>query len=339
MIFFSILFVLPLMGRAEGVDFYKGSVAQAMDEARAQGKMLLVEFYASWSHKSRWMHQSVLSKSNVNQQFIVVSLDTSTEEGSAYAIQYEVSDYPVILVCTSSGVVIDKIDQTLEIADFEARLATAHLSTDKQSVRQLKQIFSLCESEDPQTRIKVNDLVKSYLVDQASATLLSQSHWDLFAVSFITYYGSASYDFLIRNVDQFFSPEDARSRIKTIVSDVVLPYIIGSEGFDEKFISKIEGDSLSLAYYPVGLDLCRLARLREQKQVTQYISLLLHVIDYVNEDYEYQLIMSLDFVADLLDKSDRTNRATARHLLEKLKQKSFSPSKTTLIESLLAKFS
>lgn len=334
----SILFALPLVGRAEGVVFYKGTVYQGLDEARAQKKLLLVEFYAPWSHKSRWMHDNVLTKSDLNDRFVVVSVDTNTEDGAALAVQYEVMDYPVILVCSAGGVVIDKIDRALDLRDFESRLNTVSLSTDRQGVKQLQQIFSLCESDDPLTREKVNALTGNYIASQSVKTLTSQSLWDLFSTDGITYYGSASYWFLVRNVDHFFSTDDARSRVKTIVADLLMPYIVGSKEFDEDFISTIESDSLSLIDFGVARELCNLARLRASADVAMYVTTLAGVVDRVAESYEFQLIMSLDFVANNLDRTERSTRTMCRKMVEKLMRKSISPSKTAVIESLLDKF-
>lgn len=339
MILMSMLFALPLMGRAEGVDFYKGTVYEALDVARSEGKLLLVEFYAPWSHKSRWMHDNVLLKSGVNQWFIVVSVDTNSEAGAALAVEYQVADYPVLLVCNAGGVVLDKIDRTLELADFEARLQTVRISTDRQSVRQLQQIFTLSDSDDPATKKKVNELVDRYISSQDTDVLTSASHWDLFATSSITYYGSPSYKFLAQNVDRFFSVDVAKSRIEMVVSDALIPYVIGSLPFDEQTVSAIESDSLSLSHYPMCRHLCVLSRLRAENNATQYVSTLASLIDKVSEDYEYQLVMSLDFAAQTLDQTDRSTRVTARRMLENLMQKSPSPAKTALIESLLAKFS
>lgn len=335
------LCVLPIYGKAQGVKFYGGTVYEALDEARRTRKMILVEFYAPWSHKSRWMHDVVNRATYLNNHFIVCSVDTDTKEGAGIASQYSVGDYPFIVLFNSNGDPIDKIDRALSPEDFGAHITALRLTNDRESISKLSQIYTIASTPSLATAQQFRTLVADYLSTQNREHLLANSHWDLFASPVITYYGSDTYLYLLKYYKEFFSVEEAKSRVTEVVYDAILPFIVGNQelGNSQEIFAEILSDSATMRVVPSAEKLISLAKLRVEGSEYGYVKLLTRIVDEIDVMYEYQLIMSLDFVANSTFAVDKPTKKAALKLVEHLRQKSLSPSKLLLIEALLAKFS
>lgn len=327
------LCALPLVGNAQSVNYFQGTVYEALSAAERSSRMLVVEFYAPWSYKSRWMHDNVLAKSDLDADFVICAVDTRSEQGATLANQYEVTDYPNILIFNANGNVIDRIDKALSLEDFSTRLAQITITTDSRSTWQLRQIFDAAERGD---REQTDKLMESYVISHKPTMLTTPTHWDLFVNSDITYYGSTAYMFLKTNRTLFADTTQVDELLNGICIDAAMPYVIGVEQFNPDHLKQIASDAANDAAIE---KLCDLALLRHQNNYYQYVQTLENVIDMISEKYEYPLIMSLDFVAEgSLGVEHKLTRRSASALLEKLYIKTTSPAKISLIKPLLDKF-
>lgn len=327
------LCAIPLVGNAQSVNYFQGTVYEALSAAERSSRMLIVEFYAPWSYKSRWMHDNVLAKSDLDDNFVICAVDTRSEQGATLANQYEVTDYPNILIFNANGNVVDRIDKALSVEDFSTRLAQIIMTTDSRSMWQLRQIFDAAGRGD---REETDQLMDGYVKSHKPTMLTTPTHWDLFVNSDITYYGSTAYRFLKTNKTLFADTIQVDELLKGIYIDAAMPYVIGVEQFNSDYLKQIAVDASSDA----AIDkLCDLAQLRHDSNYYQYVQTLENVIDMVPEKYEYPLIMSLDFVADgAVGVANKSTRKSASTLLEKLYTHTSSPAKISLIKPLLDKF-
>lgn len=206
-----LLLVLSPFAKAQGVDYFKGDVYDALLKAKNQGKVLLVECYAGWNNKSRWMNEMINSDDRVleflAENFIVWQIDTRTKGGAKFAVDYKVNDYPSLFVFNRSGSVIDKIDKAMEADDFIRTLEEDLFTLKGGNLWKLEQLEKAAQSGD---REKTDAVFSEYLSKIGREEILNKSHRWVFDDPAITFYGSTAFFFMIDNRRELSStPQDS----------------------------------------------------------------------------------------------------------------------------------
>lgn len=331
----------PLKGQSQSVKFFEGTLYEALSAARSQGKILLAEFYADWNYKSRWMHNILETTEGIDRNFMLYSINTGSKEGAGLAVQYSVTDYPMIIVFNTNSDAIAKIDRTLDQENLKAQLLTLTFSNNRYMVQRLNQIYTIASSNNLATPAQLDSLVNNYINLQSKEYLTMPQHWELFSTASTSYYGSTAYKYLVENYKDFFDATKANEQIENICYNTILPYVIGSKPLSDslELFTEMLNDSLTLEAVPMLEDLVELARLRVEGSESKLIEKVEYVANRMDEEYEYQLVMALDFVVNRLDYIERSDKTKARRMLENLKQKVNSYAKIQLIDMLLIKFS
>ncbi len=96
-----------------GIEFFSGSWAEALQQARAQRKLLFVDAYTTWCGPCKMMTRNTFPDGDVgalfNQSFINVKLDMEQGEGLAFAERYRVNAYPTLLFINPSGEEVHRV--------------------------------------------------------------------------------------------------------------------------------------------------------------------------------------------------------------------------------------
>ena len=96
---------------AQGIAFQKKSFENALSAAKAQNKLVFVDFYTDWCGPCKSLAKNVFPKQEVgdffNKHFISLKLNAE-KEGQAYARKYKVSAYPTLLFLNGDGEVMLK---------------------------------------------------------------------------------------------------------------------------------------------------------------------------------------------------------------------------------------
>ena len=91
----------------EGIDFFKGSWQQVLEESKKQSKPIFVDAFAVWCGPCRWMDANVFPAEEVgefyNDNFINYKFDMEKGEGREFARNYQIRAYPTLLYLTSEG--------------------------------------------------------------------------------------------------------------------------------------------------------------------------------------------------------------------------------------------
>lgn len=335
LLIFVTLLTLPAVAEVKSVTYFQGTVTQALEEAARTGKLLLVEFYAPWSYKSRWAHDNMMKNSELLSEFVVFSQETASVEGAALANAYEVYDYPNILVFSKNGNVLDRIDRTMEPEDFTTRLSQVLLATDGRSTLQLRQIYMAATKDGEQSRTELNQMVNSYLSSFQDRKLDISTIMDIFTSTSINYYGSAAFCFMTDN-RELFDSVFVEDRTRDLLLDILLGFVTGTNVYDGLKIKEIVDFSERFACATMVSKMAQLARMRHELDAVGYVQMLDGAVDMMPTQYQYPLILSLDFIEPTT--LDKSIRRVAVRTIEKLVEENTSEAKNMVIASLLNKF-
>ena len=100
--------VFPAMAQeGKGIQVFKGTFAQALAKAKAEGKPLFVDFYAVWCGPCKKMEKQIFPQSEVgeyfNKHFVALQLDAEKPENVDVAKTYKVEAFPTLGIFDGEG--------------------------------------------------------------------------------------------------------------------------------------------------------------------------------------------------------------------------------------------
>jgi len=101
-------------GGDEGIQFFKGTWAEALEKSKAENKPIFVDVYTTWCGPCKWMSKYTFTDDEVakfyNEKFICVKADAERGEGITLARKYKVRAYPTLLFVKNDGSTILKTE-------------------------------------------------------------------------------------------------------------------------------------------------------------------------------------------------------------------------------------
>ncbi|MGH1336322.1 MAG: thioredoxin fold domain-containing protein [Aureispira sp.] len=108
--------LLSLWGSAQlragddGIDFFKGTLAEAQEKAAQEHKLIFMDAYTAWCGPCKQMSRNVFTAPEVgaffNKHFVNIKVDMEKGEGPRLAGRYRVSSYPTLLFLDEKGEVV-----------------------------------------------------------------------------------------------------------------------------------------------------------------------------------------------------------------------------------------
>ncbi len=105
--------LIPVWMMAQGISFFHGSWAEALEAAKKEEKIIFVDAFAEWCGPCKRMAATVFTQAEVgdyfNSHFINVKLDMEKGEGLNFRKKYPVSAFPTLFFIDYSGEMVHKI--------------------------------------------------------------------------------------------------------------------------------------------------------------------------------------------------------------------------------------
>lgn len=96
----------------EELTWFSNDFDAASAEAENSGKPLLIDMYADWCGPCVTLGEEYFTSDEMHpvlSNFVLLKLDVDSPEGGPYAMQYNVSSIPCIVIATADGTEIDRI--------------------------------------------------------------------------------------------------------------------------------------------------------------------------------------------------------------------------------------
>lgn len=94
-------FAFALSSFADGIEFFHGTYNEAIEKAKAEGKLVFIDCYTSWCGPCKMLQKNVFPDAEVgkyfNDNFISIKLDCEKEEGVDLCRRFSVTAYPTLL--------------------------------------------------------------------------------------------------------------------------------------------------------------------------------------------------------------------------------------------------
>ncbi len=331
------LLVLSNSVMAQGVQYFQGDVYDALLEAKKQKKLLLVECYAGWNYKSRWMNEMMNGSSKVLDFFssnvVVWQIDTSTPGGAKFAVDYQVTDYPSIFIFNQSGVVINKIDKAMEPDEFINTIEDDIFALDGKNLWKVEQLEKFASSGDKEGADRV---FTEYSQKLGKEHLMKPSNRWVFQNRTITYYYSTAFDFVLENRKEISkNPSDSiffYGVVHDVMHDFFMESLLSSSISDTAKLQRIAQFTLTILPVddPVNL-FPAVIKSYIMKDYDLYISSLEKLISSMPEHEGPKLACTLSFISEV---GTNSQKAAAKAILLQQIQMSTNSSISASLEIL-----
>ena len=134
-----VLIIFPGVRMKASVQFLDAGLSEIRDMAAREGKLYFAHFSADWCMPCQWMEENTFKDPKLayfaNKNYLATRLDIDHSEGKWYQDQYEVATLPTILIFSSQGVLLNRIESSMGADDLLTILEELNKPANKISVR------------------------------------------------------------------------------------------------------------------------------------------------------------------------------------------------------------
>ena len=126
----SLVLSLTFMyAEAQGIEFFHGTFAEALEKAKTDNKLVFMDGFAAWCGPCKQMAATVFTDEKVgkfmNSNFVCIKVDMEKGEGPTLQRKFDVTAYPTLLFLNEKGDVVHKIVGGLPVETLLANAKTA----------------------------------------------------------------------------------------------------------------------------------------------------------------------------------------------------------------------
>ena len=107
---------------AQGIEFGHGSWADVKAQAKAQNKLIFVDFYTDWCAPCKFMTINIFPQKEAgdfyNANFISFKVNAEKGEGPAIAKEYRISGYPTLAYINYKGEVVHRVTSSMDVKEL-----------------------------------------------------------------------------------------------------------------------------------------------------------------------------------------------------------------------------
>lgn len=160
--------ITAFSAQAQEIAFEHGSYASVCAKAKAENKLVFIDFYTSWCGPCKAMAQTVFKEDTVgryfNSHFISYKIDAEKGEGKALAAKYDVKLYPTYLFLDARGAVFNRAIGRCTDTVFLGIAEKARTEyTDPNSLPRLKAQYAARKKDTAFLRLYLNKLVAAHM--------------------------------------------------------------------------------------------------------------------------------------------------------------------------------
>ncbi len=125
---FCLLITFNSLAASEYPAIEKGGFEKAKLKAKEEGKMLFLDFYASWCTPCKWMDETTFKdleiRNLLDQKYIAVKVNIDDFEGFELKSKFDIRFLPTIIIFNHDGVMIERVEETIGTQKLKDLLKT-----------------------------------------------------------------------------------------------------------------------------------------------------------------------------------------------------------------------
>jgi len=239
-------------GKAQGINIFQGSLAEAKAEARKENKFLIIDGFTDWCGWCKFMDKNVYPQKEVgdffNANFIFLQMNMEQGEGKDVARQYRLNEYPSFLFFDPSGAFVHyyfgasttapafiKLGKTAMDTMHNCRGLAYRLFKGEQDTAFLKELIrTTYYYADPKI---IENALAVYWAALPNTKLIEKENWDLFK-----YYeqniNSLAFDYIYNHKAEFQARYHDKGDSNIIYIKAAMSMKKAAEDKDENLVTR-----------------------------------------------------------------------------------------------------
>lgn len=327
--------IVALPGIAQ-TDFRHISYQEAVAAAKAENKMLFLDFYTDWCGPCKMMINKVFPQKEVgdyfNAKFVCLKVNAE-KEGKELAVKHAIKAYPTFVVLDANEKVlgtkeggnlngmdfISEIDRLTDPDKTPERLKQRYESGER-TAELVSAYAGLLKQEAMDGRVpdeakmkEVSDIITAYFNGLDEAAKLNTENLFLYT-SFAGSVTEPTGQFMIANRDKFDASvkENIAKTIKSLFNDEVYSLFVGRKPYDEAAYQELNKKLKELGFYDEYALMCRFIECHAKGDLNVYIDFCEE--EYGNLDETAASTLAVSY-ADLFKNADEATKKRAAKFL------------------------